>query len=399
MTKYLKQKSNKVFSSFQRAVHSTPLQGVFARMREGLGVGLLFLFATSAFAQTSSQSRVERYKQTITLTGLENEDYLLGEGAYVQKVQQKEAAAQKILKAWKLEKEDADFVRDEQTRIRSSYGNLLLMYPVGHQGMTQTVGYMPTDTLLRAIRGAMVEDGRVCHLPQYMEFMTEACYQLATNFQHHQSKPINRPLSIMAWAADSIENDTVRQYVIHQPAIQYIQYYGIRDIEELRNLYYTYVTDDSLVAAFEKVVYMKDLSAPGKPCPRFIAQDTDKKIHKLDDFLGQYVYIDIWATWCNPCRQEIPHLEKLIERYKGKNIAFVSLSTDASKDKEKWRAMAVNMTGNQYWMGPEHDFLRELDVNGIPRFVLVDPEGKLVNADMTRPSQTETITTLDELLK
>lgn len=355
-----------------------------------------FSFFCSAFAQTPS--RVERYKQTITLTGLENEDYLLGEGAYVAKVQQKEAAAQKLLKAWKLEKEDPAFVHDEQARIRSAYGNLLLMYPIGHQGMTQTTSYTPSDTLLRAIRKAMVEDEQACQLPQYMDFMTEACYQLATNFQHQQSKPINRPLSIMAWAADSIVNDTVRQHVMHQPAIQYIQYYGIRDIEELRNLYYTYVTEEPLVEAFEKVVYMKDLSAPGKPCPRFIAQDTDKKIHKLDDFRGQYVYIDIWATWCNPCRQEIPHLEKLVERYKGKNIAFVSLSTDASKDKEKWRAMAVKMTGNQYWLGPEHDFLRELDVNGIPRFVLVDPEGKLVSADMTRPSQAETIATLDKLL-
>lgn len=365
------------------------------------GAFLLLLFTFSSFPSVLAQtpSRVERYKQTISLTGLENEDYLLGEGAYVAKVQQKEAAAQKLLRAWKLEQEDPAFVREEKTRIRSSYGNLLLMYPIGHQGMTQTTSYTPTDTLLRAIRRAMVEEAAACHLPQYLDFMTEACYQLSTNFQHQQGKPINRPLSIMAWAADSITNDTVRQYVMHQPAIQYIQYYGIRDIDELRNLYFTYVTDDSLVAAFEKVVYAKDLSAPGKPCPRFIAQDTDKKIYKLDDFRGQYLYIDIWATWCSPCRQEIPHLEKLIERYKGKNIAFVSLSTDASKDKEKWRTMALKMTGHQYWLGPEHDFLRELDVNGIPRFVLVDPEGKLVNANMTRPSQPETIATLDALLK
>ncbi len=347
-----------------------------------------------------TQSRVERYKQTITLTGLEDEDYLLSEGAYVEKVKQKEASAQKLLKAWKLEKEDPVFVREESCRIRSSYGNLLLMYPIGHQGMTQTTTYVPTDTLLQAVREAMVEEGANCKMRLYMDFMTEACYQLATNFQHsREAKPINRPLSIMNWAADHIENDTVRQHIMHQPALQYIQYYGIKGIEDLRNLYYTYVTDETLVKELEHVVYMKDLSAPGKPCPRFIAQDVNKKIYKLDDFRGKYVYIDIWATWCNPCRQEIPYLEKLIERYKDKNIAFVSLSIDASKDKEKWRTMATTMAGNQYWLGPEHDFLRELDVNGIPRFILVDAEGKLVSAEMTRPSQKETQEMLDKLLE
>lgn len=343
-------------------------------------------------------SRVERYKETIKLTGVENDDYKLPEAEYVKKVLQKEQSAQKILKAWKLEQEDPGFVRDETARIRSGYGNLLLMYPVGHQAMTATAEYQPTATLLSAVRSLMVEESSSCRLPQYMEFMTEACYQLATRFQHVGGKPIDRPLSIMNWAVDSIANDTVRAFVMHQPALQYVQYYGISDIDDLRNLYFTYVTQDSLVQAFEHAIYLRDLSAPGKPCPRFIGQDVDKKIHKLDDFRGKYVYIDVWATWCAPCRQEIPHLENLIEKYKDRNIAFVSLSIDASKDKEKWREMARTMAGNQYWMGPEHDFLRLLEIQGIPRFVLVDPEGNLLNADMTRPSQPETTARLDELL-
>lgn len=360
-------------------------------------LSLSFLVIAS-LAAAQQKSRVERYKETIKLTGVENEDYMLSEAEYVKKVLQKEQSAQKILKAWKLEEEDAGFVRDESARIRSGYGNLLLMYQVGHQAMTSTTEYQPTATLISAIRSLMVEETSSCHLPQYLEFMCEACYQLATHFQHGGGKPIDRPLSIMNWAADSIANDTVRAYVMHDPALQYISYYGISDIDDLRNLYYTYVSQDSLVQAFEHAIYLRDLSAPGKPCPRFIGQDADRNIHKLDDFRGKYVYIDVWATWCAPCRQEIPHLEKLIERYKDKNIVFVSLSIDASKDKEKWREMSRTMAGNQYWMGPEHDFLRLLEIQGIPRFVLVDPEGNLVNADMSRPSQPETMIKLDELL-
>lgn len=43
------------------------------------------------------------------------------------------------------------------------------------------------------------------------------------------------------------------------------------------------------------------------------------------------MYIDIWATWCGPCQREIPHLQKLEEKYHGKDIYFVSISCDNNK--------------------------------------------------------------------
>ena len=60
---------------------------------------------------------------------------------------------------------------------------------------------------------------------------------------------------------------------------------------------------------------------------------------KLEDFRGKYVYIDVWATWCAPCRAEIPFLKKLEEKYHQKDIVFLSLSIDQLKDVEKWRKL------------------------------------------------------------
>jgi thiol-disulfide isomerase/thioredoxin len=60
----------------------------------------------------------------------------------------------------------------------------------------------------------------------------------------------------------------------------------------------------------------------------------------FDDFKGQYIYVDIWASWCLPCRQEAPFFEALKERYKAKNLVFLSLSIDESES--DWRGFLQN---------------------------------------------------------
>jgi thiol-disulfide isomerase/thioredoxin len=124
---------------------------------------------------------------------------------------------------------------------------------------------------------------------------------------------------------------------------------------------------------------------------------------KLSDFKGKYVYIDVWATWCGPCRAEIPFLKKTEEKFEGKNIAFVSISVDVQKDFEKWRKFVtekqlggVQLFADKDW---NSDFMKSYSINSIPRFILIDPTGKIVSADATRPSSPKLAEQLDALLK
>jgi thiol-disulfide isomerase/thioredoxin len=123
---------------------------------------------------------------------------------------------------------------------------------------------------------------------------------------------------------------------------------------------------------------------------------------KLEDFKGKYVYIDVWATWCGPCRAEIPALKKVEEKYHGKNIEFVSISVDVDKDHDKWKTFVdekklggVQLFADKNW---NSDFMRFFGVSSIPRFILIDPNGKVVKADATRPSNPELQKLLDSLL-
>ena len=72
----------------------------------------------------------------------------------------------------------------------------------------------------------------------------------------------------------------------------------------------------------------------GDACPKFIFKDMDGKEVSLEQFKGKYVVIDVWASWCQPCKQEFPNLKKLEEKYKDKNVVFVSISSDAQERRE-----------------------------------------------------------------
>ncbi|TDD99427.1 TlpA family protein disulfide reductase [Flavobacterium cellulosilyticum] len=123
---------------------------------------------------------------------------------------------------------------------------------------------------------------------------------------------------------------------------------------------------------------------------------------KLADLIGKYVYIDVWATWCGPCRVEIPYLQKIEEEYHDKNIAFVSISIDVAKDFEKWKTFVTdkNLGGIQLLADKDwnSDFIVSYGISGIPRFILIDPMGKVVNENAARPSDPELRKVLDQLL-
>lgn len=140
----------------------------------------------------------------------------------------------------------------------------------------------------------------------------------------------------------------------------------------------------------------KNKLTKGKPSPKF-KNYTNYKGGKtsLDALRGKYVYIDVWATWCNPCIAEIPALKSLEKKYHTKNIRFVSISIDDQKsagswDKAlaKWRKMVKdkNLTGTQLYAGDDITFMKDYLVTGIPRFILIDPKGNIVNPNAPRPS-------------
>jgi len=157
-----------------------------------------------------------------------------------------------------------------------------------------------------------------------------------------------------------------------------------------------------IASSYEEKQYMTTVLAKGNPSPIFENYENIKGGKtSLADLKGKYVYIDVWATWCGPCKREIPFLKEVEKAYHGKNIEFVSISVDEDKNHEAWKNMVaekelggVQLFADKNW---KSDFVQGYKINGIPRFILIDPAGNIVSPDAPRPSSEELISLFNEL--
>lgn len=163
------------------------------------------------------------------------------------------------------------------------------------------------------------------------------------------------------------------------------QKYLVTDLEKKRYLEY------------EKSV--RKFSA-GEAGYNFSGEDTNGKQVAFNDLKGKVVVVDVWATWCGPCKAELPYLQKLEEEMEGKNVTFVGCSVDEAKDKEKWKQFVKEkeMKGVQIFVNGWSEVTKFYGINGIPRFMVFDQEGKIVNIDAPRPSTPELKALIEKLL-
>jgi thiol-disulfide isomerase/thioredoxin len=118
--------------------------------------------------------------------------------------------------------------------------------------------------------------------------------------------------------------------------------------------------------------------ARARMAPPFAVTTMDGQRLSLDGLEGKVVLIDFWATWCGPCREALPHIQKIAQKFQGQPLVVLSVSLD--KDEAKWKDFVAknNMTWLQYRDGGfEGPLSRLFGVNAIPHTFTIDADGVL----------------------
>jgi thiol-disulfide isomerase/thioredoxin len=162
------------------------------------------------------------------------------------------------------------------------------------------------------------------------------------------------------------------------------------ELETIRNDFYK----DSGAGIYKKTLDQSfakwEAIGPGKPAPDFTGQTADGKKVSLSSLKGKVVYVDVWATWCVPCREEFPDSKKLVKEFEGNDqVVFLYVSVD--RDVAAWKKLLKDNsvpTGSHINEQTDHpgSLWEKYHLWGIPRYILIDSDGTMLETHAPRPS-------------
>lgn len=321
-------------------------------------------------------------------------DYKMDEAGFVQSLKAWEMKLSGILDSMHFE---SFFVDKEKKRIHYLVYAYLPNYPSYQKYQLQKQGYEASGEFYSLLSRLIPEEEGLMDMPEYQTALLNLVrafglrgLQVQDEWEYLKKQ--------MEYIDRQVRNQTIKDFLMDKITTRYVEKKGTDHLEEIVRFYHDNVKAPEKRQKFDDLCQKWVKLAKGEPSPEFTCRDVEGKEVSLTDLAGRYVYVDIWATWCRPCRAEQPYLEQLIRQYEGKNVVFVSISTD--RDQEAWEKLVKTeqLKGIQLYGGKGNSFIEAFVVRSIPRFILLDREGKIIEADMTRPSDPQTIKVLDSLI-
>lgn len=193
-------------------------------------------------------------------------------------------------------------------------------------------------------------------------------------------------------------------YIEHHTASMFsaMSLYVMQDnvpVAQLERLYKSLqppASELGMLANLPERIKAKKASEVGATAPGFSLKDMNGKVINLADYKGRYVLLDFWASWCVPCRAESAGLVKAYQKFKGKQLEIISVSSD-TKD-ASWRK-AINDDKLEWihicdFKGLGNQIAAEYGVQPIPDNFLISPDGKIIARNIFGTALEEKLATL-----
>lgn len=287
-----------------------------------------------------------------------------------------------------------EFAEKEAVRLKYYTYQILPSFRYFHSRIAKEPDYKESESYFAKMKELAVFDGGYLASEDYQNFIYEAVTLLSAQ-EYPQLKGIDR---LVAFIEKNVADAKVAQYLVNRRVCAYLKKNGIAGVEPYLDAFSKYVSDTVMVNNMQALKEKMGKCSEGAVSPDFKCTDVDGKVFSLADFKGKCVFIDVWATWCGPCKKEAPHFERLAEKFSGKEIYFVGLSCD--KNREAWvnAVKAGASKGVQLYLEPGNTFMDDYEISGIPRFILLDKECRIVSAKAPAPSDPKLEQMIEQLL-
>lgn len=291
------------------------------------------------------------------------------------------------------------FVENAEIEVSALYDSLKMEYEMYGGRLTspgvQVKGSSSHDQFLRFYNTkSAMDEQRSALFSDYIDFLNPK--------KDEKKKPREVGISLTQ-QMDEVElkrKQYVLNYILNKPpsevaAFMAKQAVGLASIttEEISSLlaHFEKLKEKGVLAEdFQKAALLARKTAVGAPLLNFSLTDLEGGSHALSEYIkpgnGKYTLLEFWASWCGPCRADIPHLRDVHALYKSKGFDIVSISLDEKKADWLKAVEQEDLKGRWTQLQDEKAFKGELAenyrINGIPACLLFDPNGKLVTRNM-----------------
>lgn len=287
-----------------------------------------------------------------------------------------------------------EFAKKEEIRLKYYTYQIFPSFRYFHSRIANEPDYKESESYFAKMKELAVYNGEYLASEDYQKFIYESVLLLSAQEYPHL-KGIDR---LVAFIEKNVADAKVAQYLVNRRVCAYLKKNGLAGVEPYLDAFSKYVSDTVMVNNMQALKEKMGKCSEGAVSPDFNSTDVDGKQYTLADFAGKYVYIDVWATWCGPCRKEAPYLAELEHKFNGEGVYFVGLSCDKSREAWEKAVRAGEVKGIQLYLEPGNTFMDDYSITGIPRFILLDKEGKILSAKATAPSDPKTEETIANLL-
>lgn len=287
---------------------------------------------------------------------------------------------------------ESEFKKLEKNRIICKKANLRLIYPqyYSYYNNNQDLSNIP-ESFYEFEKQLDINDSTLYTEPEMAKYVksyiSNKSEELFATIDTNLDESVRYAIAALNVVEQKLTNIKLRNYFSNIFTKEHVKYNGIKDIEPLISKFKSICKNENYINSVNDDIKKWEALKPGNVAPNFSFPDIKGKMISLSDFKGKYVYIDVWATWCGPCKAEAPRFEELKKNFKGKNIVFMSVSVDDTK--EPWEKMVTEKQLSDiqvFASGWSSSITKDYLINSIPRFLLIDREGKILDSNADRPS-------------